>query len=72
MNENNWLTSMQAAKYLGVTPTYFRRTIIKQMQEMELEGMGKLSNARNSAWRFKVESLDRYMARDRVQLLQGA
>ena len=63
--ENQWLTSKQAAKYLGMSEVHFRRTIIPQMQEMGIEGINKLSNARNSPWRVKVEALDEYMARER-------
>lgn len=63
--ENQWLTSKQAAEYLGMNEVHFRRIIIPQMQEMGIEGINKLSNARNSPWRVKVEALDEYMARER-------
>ena len=61
--ENQWLTSKQAAEHLGMNEVHFRRTIIPRMLEMGIQGITKLSDARNSPWRVKVEALDEYMRR---------
>jgi excisionase family DNA binding protein len=65
--ENSWLTSKEAARYLGVSDTYFRRVILPKMVEMKIGGVSRLSNARNSAWRIKAEALDGYMDRMKEQ-----
>lgn len=61
--EDRWMSTNEAAEYLGINQVHFRRSILPAMRKMELNGIGRLGESKNSGWRFKQSALDEYLER---------
>lgn len=61
--EERFLSTKEAAEYLGINEVHMRRQILPEMKRMKLKGFGKLGKSRNASWRFKQTALDEYVER---------
>jgi hypothetical protein len=61
--DERFMSTKEAAAYLGINEVHFRRSILPEMKKMKLKGMGKLGKSRNASWRFKQTTLDEYIER---------
>lgn len=69
--EDVWMSTREAAEYLGMSETHFRRSVLPAMKKMKIKGMGRLGNSANSSWRFKRSALDEFMAQNAVKEESG-